>query len=76
MERGADERTGTISVNGRAHALEVPLLVETLRRLGYDPERPGIAVAVNGSVVRRASWASHRLRPGDAIDVVGAVQGG
>jgi sulfur carrier protein len=36
----------------------------------------GIAVAVNGEVVRRASWPGHRLSPGDEIEVLTAVQGG
>ena len=36
----------------------------------------GIAVAVNGEVVRRVDWASHRLADGDVVDVVTAAQGG
>jgi len=36
----------------------------------------GIAVAVNGEVVRRASWPQHLLVPGDKVEVLTAVQGG
>lgn len=36
----------------------------------------GIAVAVNGEVVRRASWPSTRLEAGDEVEVLIAVQGG
>jgi sulfur carrier protein len=36
----------------------------------------GIAVAVNGEVVRRASWPSLTLAPGDEVEVLTAVQGG
>jgi sulfur carrier protein len=36
----------------------------------------GIAVAVNGEVVRRADWSSHRLADGDVVDVMTAAQGG
>ena len=36
----------------------------------------GIAVAVNGDVVRRVSWPEVRLAPGDRIEVLTAVQGG
>jgi sulfur carrier protein len=36
----------------------------------------GIAVAVNGELVRRASWASTRLVAGDQVEVLTAVQGG
>lgn len=39
------------------------------------PQR-GIAVAVNGEVVRRAEWASHELAEGDRVDVLTAAQGG
>ena len=36
----------------------------------------GIAVAVNGEVVRRGEWESTRLADGDQVEVLTAVQGG
>jgi sulfur carrier protein len=36
----------------------------------------GVAAAVNGDVVPRGSWAATRLREGDQVEVVTAVQGG
>jgi sulfur carrier protein len=36
----------------------------------------GVAVAVNGEVVRRAQWPEQRLRDGDRVDVLTATQGG
>ena len=36
----------------------------------------GVAAAVNGDVVPRRSWAATRLRDGDQVEVVTAVQGG
>lgn len=39
------------------------------------PER-GVAVAVDGAVVPRASWAQTALREGSAVEVLTAVQGG
>ena len=36
----------------------------------------GIAAALNGELVPRATWASIRLAPGDEIEVLTAVQGG
>jgi sulfur carrier protein len=36
----------------------------------------GVAVAVNGDVVPRGSWAAMLLRDGDQVEVVMAVQGG
>jgi sulfur carrier protein len=39
-------------------------------------DRPGLAVAVNASVVSRADWAARALREGDSILVIHASQGG
>ncbi|GIH04321.1 thiamine biosynthesis protein ThiS [Rhizocola hellebori] len=36
----------------------------------------GIAVAVNGEVVRRGDWPTHHLRDGDRVEVLSAAQGG
>ncbi|HEY2575255.1 MAG TPA: sulfur carrier protein ThiS [Streptosporangiaceae bacterium] len=36
----------------------------------------GLATAVNGEVVPRASWAATLLADGDRVEVVTAVQGG
>ena len=36
----------------------------------------GVAVAVNGTVVRRAEWASTTLSDGDRVEVLIATQGG
>ena len=36
----------------------------------------GVAAAVNGEVVPRRSWDGTRLRDGDRVEVVTAVQGG
>jgi len=36
----------------------------------------GIAVALNGSVVPRAEWATTPLSDGDRVEVLTAVQGG
>lgn len=41
-----------------------------------DGTRLGIAVARNAEVVPRSRWASAALRPGDAVEILGAVQGG
>ena len=41
-----------------------------------DAPPTGIAVAVNGEVVRRAEWASTTLAQGGSVEVLTAVQGG
>ncbi|MHA6785650.1 sulfur carrier protein ThiS [Pseudonocardia saturnea] len=38
--------------------------------------RTGVAVAVDGSVVRRADWAGTPLAEGARVEVLTAVQGG
>ena len=40
------------------------------------PQRAGIAVALNGVVVRRADWADTWVREHDAVEVLTAHQGG
>ena len=42
------------------------------------PDRParGIAVAVNGEVVPRATWADAVLASGARVEIVTAIQGG
>jgi sulfur carrier protein len=36
----------------------------------------GVAVAVNGTVVPRSSWATTVLAPGDRVEIVTAAAGG
>lgn len=38
--------------------------------------QPGVAVAVNGRIVRRQEWVTRVLEEGDRVEVVHAVQGG
>jgi sulfur carrier protein len=39
-------------------------------------DRPGVAVAVNASVVARTEWAARALREGDSVLIIHASQGG
>ncbi len=66
----------SIVVNGVEHRFEAGTIYELLKSLGLDPERPGLAVAVNGEVIGRGRWREHQLKPGDAIEIVTAVSGG
>ncbi len=36
----------------------------------------GVAIAVNGRVVRRAAWGETPVNEGDRIEIVRAMQGG
>ncbi|MCW2807653.1 MAG: thiamine biosynthesis protein ThiS [Marmoricola sp.] len=64
-----------LSVNGGPHELpEGSALTELVATMA--PDARGIAVAVNGSVVRAAEWPATTLREGDLVEVVTAHQGG
>ncbi len=43
---------------------------------GAGPEGRGVAVAVDGEVVPKACWDATKLREGQRVEVVRAVQGG
>ncbi len=65
----------TITINGTVRQVPEGTTVEqAVALIASAPQ--GVAVAVNGEVVRRASWPATRLAPGDRVEVVTAVQGG
>ena len=62
-------------VNGVAHDAAAPQSVRQLIvSLGIEPR--GIAVAINGEVVRRSSWDDTMVATSDVIEIVTAVAGG
>ncbi len=65
-----------IAVNGTTRAIPSGTsLIEVLAEVVGDGTQ-GVAIALNGEVVRRAAWPSVQLTNGDAIEVVHAKQGG
>ncbi len=66
----------TITINDRPHRLASGATVSALLRELELAERRGVAVAVNGSVVARADWASRPLATDDRVLVIQATQGG
>lgn len=67
----------SVLVNGREDAAAAGrTLEEVVRVLGWDPARPGVALALNGTVVPRSTWPDRVLADGDRLEVVTAVQGG
>jgi sulfur carrier protein len=65
-----------IYLNDQPHALEGPsTLLAVLGGLGFA-DRRGVAAAVNGEVVPRASWESRVLAEKDRVIVIRATQGG
>jgi sulfur carrier protein len=67
----------TIEVNGELLDLDEATTVATIvARSGADPDRRGVAVAVDGEVVPRSAWDDTNLSDGQRVEIVGAIQGG
>jgi sulfur carrier protein len=65
-----------LTVNGRdGFACEDDLSVAGLVDRVTEARR-GVAVAVNGTVVPRSTWAAVPLADGDRVEVLTAAQGG
>ncbi|MDQ3958532.1 MAG: sulfur carrier protein ThiS [Actinomycetota bacterium] len=67
----------TALVNGAPRELEAGTTVaRVVEQLGHDPGGRGVAVAVNGEVVPRASWETRVVSDGDRVEVLAAIGGG
>jgi sulfur carrier protein len=53
-----------------------PTIRELLLALDIDPDRGGIAVAVDSEVARRGVWPTRTLDEGAHVEIVTATQGG
>ena len=66
-----------VVLNGEPRALPEGATVDDAVALSGAPDsRRGVAVAVDGEVVPRGEWSRTRLRDGQQVEVVNAVQGG
>ena len=63
-------------INGIEEEISATTLTELLVSRGVDPAARFLAIAVNGSVVRRAEWPSRELAAGDTVEIVRPLQGG
>lgn len=63
-----------IRVNGGDVAHRDESVADLLVRLAVEPR--GVAVALDGEVVVRSSWASTQIHDGAVVEVVTAVAGG
>ncbi|WP_328465013.1 sulfur carrier protein ThiS [Actinoplanes sp. NBC_00393] len=64
-----------LTINGRTESRPDNCSVATLVAEIIAAQR-GVAVAVNGTVVPRSTWADVDLADGDKIEVLTAAQGG
>lgn len=66
-----------ILINGESSRLEAGETVAgALASLGIQGDAPGVAVAVDGEVVRRADWETFEIPDGARVEVLTAMQGG
>lgn len=63
-----------VYVNGEEREVAVPNLAAVVAEVSQTQR--GIAVAVNGEVVPRSSWAELQLSAGDRVEVLAAAAGG
>jgi sulfur carrier protein len=81
--RGSESLSGgyrpamEIWVNGRVHNLPGAMtLRQFLETLGLPTLESGVAVCVNGELVRKTEWERTALKPDDELEIVQATQGG
>lgn len=68
--------TETVTVNGEPRAVAGRTVAELLVELETPADGRGVAVAIDGDVVVRGSWARRTLRAGERVEVLTAIQGG
>ncbi|MBD5231600.1 MAG: sulfur carrier protein ThiS [Bacteroidales bacterium] len=65
-----------IKVNGKMRELPYPMTVKEFLNSEDLLGRGGMAVAVNGSVVRQNDWELRLLHEGDDLLIINAAYGG
>ena len=65
-----------LKINGVVEEVAAATVAQLLVARGIDPSARFLAVAVNGAVVRRATWDETALNAGDAVEIVRPLQGG
>jgi sulfur carrier protein len=65
-----------LRINGVEEEVAATTVVELLTARGVDQTARFLAVAVNGTVVRRSEWPSRPLSPGDNVEIVRPFSGG
>ncbi|KQM08803.1 MAG: hypothetical protein AL399_05265 [Candidatus [Bacteroides] periocalifornicus] len=65
-----------IMVNGQPQSMAAGSTVADIAEARELVGKGGVAIAVNGAVVRQADWPRKRLEEGDKVVILTAVQGG
>lgn len=64
-----------VKLNGTLRQVDDSITVDALLEL-VDAPKTGVAIAVDSSVVPRASWSTTTVRDGAVVEILTAVQGG
>jgi len=65
-----------MKVNGTVMIDTAGTVADLLERHGIGPWTKFVAVAVNGTVVRRDAWGTTQLSPEDEVEIIKPLQGG
>ncbi len=66
-----------VTINGERRRLPAGATVASvIDLLDFAPGGRGVAVALDGEVVRRSCWTDTELQEGSLVEVVAAIQGG
>ena len=65
-----------ISLNGTPYHATDTTVAQLLIEHAIDPAKPGVAVAVNDSIVPRGEWRRSLLKDGDVVEIVRPHSGG
>jgi sulfur carrier protein len=66
-----------VRLNGEWHELaDGASVAEAIALLGVPLDARGVAVAVEGEVVRRGAWGETALTAGARVEILTAIQGG
>lgn len=63
-----------IRVNGVEYAEAFDSVMAMMNDMAIEPK--GVAVAINGEVIRRGEWTTTSIHDGDIVEIVNAVAGG
>ena len=66
-----------LTLNGEYKTIDSQSLLSLVEKTcAQSPPPQGIAVAINGVVVRRSQWSTTQLHAGDDIEILWASSGG
>lgn len=66
----------TVDVNGEPREVAGHSVSWLVADLGLPADGRGVAVAIDGEVVARGTWAARELAAGERVEVLVAMQGG